>query len=265
MKKIEEKLQILVSTMNQDDKSLIKRMNIHSDAIIINQTDSFSKETWNENGNNFEWYNLEERGGGLSRNNALLRATGNILLFADDDVRYIDNYEKIIQTEFEKRKDAELILFNVESTNKNRPEYIDQKFHKVHFYNYLRYGTFRIAVKKNSIRKHNISFSLLFGGGSKYSSGEDSLFLTECLKKNMKIYASEQQIGYVDHRESTWFKNYDEKYFYDKGALFSAISRRFSMALCLQYCIRHKDVCKELGLKQAYKSMLKGLREYERW
>ena len=95
MKKIEEKLQILVSTMNQDDKSLIKRMNIHSDAIIINQTDSFSKETWNENGNNFEWYNLEERGVGLSRNNALLRATGNILLFADDDVRYIDNYEKI--------------------------------------------------------------------------------------------------------------------------------------------------------------------------
>ena len=71
--------------MNQDDKSLIKRMNIHSDAIIINQTDSFSKETWNENGNNFEWYNLEERGVGLSRNNALLRATGNILLFADDD------------------------------------------------------------------------------------------------------------------------------------------------------------------------------------
>ena len=53
MKKIEEKLQILVSTMNQDDKSLIKRMNIHSDAIIINQTDSFSKETWNENVNNF--------------------------------------------------------------------------------------------------------------------------------------------------------------------------------------------------------------------
>ena len=69
MKKIEEKLQILVSTMNQDDKSLIKRMNIHSDAIIINQTDSFSKETWNENGNNFEWYNLEER---------VLRRRGNL-------------------------------------------------------------------------------------------------------------------------------------------------------------------------------------------
>ena len=77
--------------------------------VIVMESSSIDRfifqKTWNENGNNFEWYNLEERGVGLSRNNALLRATGNILLFADDDVRYIDNYEKIIQTEFEKRKE----------------------------------------------------------------------------------------------------------------------------------------------------------------
>ncbi len=31
--------QLLVATMHQMDRSIVKRMNLHSDAIIINQTD----------------------------------------------------------------------------------------------------------------------------------------------------------------------------------------------------------------------------------
>ena len=38
------KLQVLVSTMNQTDKSLIKRMNLRGDALIINQGSDFSRE-----------------------------------------------------------------------------------------------------------------------------------------------------------------------------------------------------------------------------
>ena len=34
--------QLIVSTMNQQDDSLIERMNISSDAIIINQSNKFS-------------------------------------------------------------------------------------------------------------------------------------------------------------------------------------------------------------------------------
>ena len=56
------KLQVLVSTMNQTDKSLIKRMNLRGDALIINQGSDFSREEWIENGNKIEWYNFAERG-----------------------------------------------------------------------------------------------------------------------------------------------------------------------------------------------------------
>ena len=257
------KLQVLVSTMNQTDKSLIKRMNLRGDALVINQGSDFSREEWIENGNKIEWYNFAERGVGRSRNAAWMRASGDIVLFADDDVQYKDDYIQVIQEEFKRHTDADVILFNVESTNKNRPEYQNVKFHRVHFYNYLRYGTFRIAIKRDSLWKYNIAFSLLFGGGSRYGSGEDSLFLTDCIKKKMKIYASPKKIGYVNHRESTWFSEYNEKYFYDKGALFAAISKKYVKILCLQYCIRHKNICEHLGTYKAYKYMLKGANEFE--
>ena len=37
---------------------------------------------------------LNERGIGLSRNTALMRATADIILFADEDVTYKDGYAK---------------------------------------------------------------------------------------------------------------------------------------------------------------------------
>ena len=55
---------------------------------------------------------------------------------------------------------------------------------------------------------------------------------------------------------------YNEQYFFDKGALFTAISIRFRHFLMLQYLLRHKDVLIKYKLFSAYKIMLKGSKEY---
>ena len=102
----------------------------------------------------------------------------------------------------------------------------------------------------------------MFGANAKYNNGEDSLFIRDVLKNKLKIYSCPVNIGTVYHRESTWFKGYDERYFFNKGALFTAISKRFRHALLLQYLLRHREVCKDMGFGPAYKAMLEGSKDY---
>ena len=68
------KLQILVSSLNQEVKSLAEKMNLQADAILINQCNENRYEEWTQDGHQIRCYHLAERGVGLSRTNALLRA-----------------------------------------------------------------------------------------------------------------------------------------------------------------------------------------------
>lgn len=210
--------------MYQSDLSLIKKMNIHSDAIIINQGNHDELKTFiHESRYNIIWDSCSERGIGRSRNRALMKASSDIVLFADDDVVYYNNYSDIVTKEFNQNPKADVILFNIDSLNPNRPEFINKKNTKVHIFNCLRYGACRIAIKRTSLLKANIFFSLLFGGGAKYQAGEDNLFIVSCLKNKLRCYASSKSLGTVAQSESTWFKGYDDKYFFDRGALFQAM------------------------------------------
>lgn len=190
-------LQVLVSTMHQKDYSIIEKMNINSDAIIINQCDRFEYKKINYKGNSIDFFSFAERGVGLSRNTALMRATADICLFADEDMVYVDNYKEIVINAFKENPKADMILFNVPSKNPERPTCQIVTKGKVRWYNCFRYGAVNIAVKTEKLKKRNIYFSLLFGGGAKYSAGEDSMFIADCLRKGLKIYTHPAIIGYV--------------------------------------------------------------------
>lgn len=257
-------LQVLVSTMQQKDFSLVDRMNIQTSAIIVNQCDTNNVSVTKFNDKLITMYSLAERGIGLSRNTALMRATEDICLLADDDCRYDNGYEKIVLSAFEKMPDADIIFFNINNTNQERPSYEKiKKTHRVRIYKALRYGAPNLALKKSSILRTNIFFSLLFGGGAKYCCGEDTLFIVDALKKGLKLYAVPEYIGTIVHRESTWFKGYDEKYFVDKGVLFTYISPLFAYFLCLQYLIRHREIeiyKNNITFCQAWSWMNKGIK-----
>lgn len=255
------KVEVLVSTMNQKDHCLIKKMNLSTDAIIINQCDVNCFEEFEYNNRKIRFISLAERGIGLSRNNALMRATGDICLFADDDLIYMDNYTDIVMNQFEKNPDVDILLFNVSSLNRNRPTYTIKSKFKIGFHNCMRFGAVNIAAKTEKVKQANIFFSLLFGGGAKYSSGEDTLFVIECLKKGLKIVAVPDVIGSVTQKDSTWFNGHTDKYFFDKGVLYTLISKTWSELLCLQFCIRHsKMFSQEMKWIRAYRTMLRGTR-----
>lgn len=233
------KIQVLVATMYQKNHTLLKKMNIKSNAIIGNQCNCNGVEKFKYNEHDITYLNFNEKGVGLNRNNALMRATGDICLFADDDMIYKDNYVEIVEKAFNENPKADVLIFNL--IEKNPRRYIIKKKCKINYFNYMRYGTARIAVKLKSIKENGIYFNQCFGGGTEHCHGEDNLFLTECLNKKLNIYAIPEYIATLtEERESTWEQVTIDKYLEDQGYLYKKISPRFYKVLCLQNAIKRR-------------------------
>ena len=114
------------------------------------------------------------------------------------------------------------------------------------------------------MHRKNLSFSLLFGGGARYSNGEDSLFIRDCIKKGMKVYKTPVTIGREQERESTWFSGYHKKFFFDRGVLYVHLYGRLAKPMALQFLLRHRAVmCQEIPMKKAFGIMCDGIREAE--
>ena len=258
------KLQVLVAAMHQKDASLIKEMGIATDAIIGNQTDQNSIEYLTVNDKTIQYLNFKERGVGLNRNNALMRADADIVLFADADERLEYGYEKIILDAYKNLPKADAIIFNVGTDGDNMGRRIESRIKKLRFWNVFNYGAPRITVKNYIVKRENIYFSRLFGGGAIYSAGEDTLFLYDMYKAGLNIYILPKTIGKVSQAESSWFEGYNEKYFYDKGAIFAAINRRWGFFLCVALLIRNRKLWfgKRINLKEGIRLAYEGFRGY---
>lgn len=240
------RLQLLVATMNLIDIiGLCDKMHIASDALIINQSDCVKYECLFYHGYKIECYTFAERGLSRSRNNALLRCTGEILCIADDDMVYTDTYREDIINEFQKHPEADALVFNVTALNDERSGKPIEKYARVGKRESREYGSVHIAIRKRALIGKNVYFNTLFGSGATYSCGEDTLFLKELIEKDLKLYKTPIRIASVDMSDSTWFKGYNEKYFKDKGALIEAAYPRCSYLLAILQSVRNSK--KSLG------------------
>lgn len=247
------KLEVLLSVMNLNKKNL-DQMNITSKCTVINQCDKKDYEKYK----NFDIYSYKEIGLSNSRNRGLEKVSEDIILISDDDIIYDKNYEENIINEFKNNPKADLIVFNVESPLRSAKKIKKRK--KLHIYNSLRFASCNIAFKKESIK--DIRFNTLFGPNAKFSNGSDTMFLLEVFKNKLNVYCCPINIGTVYHEKSTWFSGYDEKYFYNKGALFTAVNPKIRHFLMMQYLLRHKEVLTNYKLIKAYKIMLNGSKDY---
>lgn len=252
------KLEVLLSVLKLNIKDLDK-MNITSKCTVINQCGKNSFKKYK----NFNIYSYDELGTANSRNRGLEKISEDIVILCDDDVVYEKDYEKNIINEFKNNPDADVIIFNL--YNPYRKKRIIKKRRRLHLYNSLNYAAYNVAFRRKSILDKNIRMNTLFGPGAIFKSGgDDTLFIVDCLKNKLKMYSSPINIGQIVSDESTWFKGYNEKFFFDKGALFTAISPKNRRFLMRQFLIRHKSVLTNYKLNEAYKIMKKGSDEYLR-
>jgi glycosyltransferase involved in cell wall biosynthesis len=252
-------VQVLASVMNSSLRNIVEKMRLDSDAVIINQCDHMAMEEIEYMGHRVRFYSFPDKGVGRSRNEAILRADSDICLFSDEDIVYEDGYEAAIEAEFAANPKADMILFNI-SVKEERRTYNITDRKRVHWYNCGRYGAVSFAVKRESLLKSGVTFSLLFGGGARYSNGEDSLFLKEFMSKGYRVYTAPVTIGKETGGDSTWFSGYNEKFFKDRGVLYRYLYGSLATAMALRFLLAHKDkICRNVSVAQALKWMREGI------
>ncbi len=257
-----QNIQFLVSAVKEDVATLAERMNLQADAIIVNQCETNAYQEYEYHQNTIRCYSFAERGVGLSRNNCLMRADHEISVFADEDIIYHPGAAQAIAEEFDRHPEADMILFNMK-VPADRATYHIGAFGRVRWYNCGRYPTYSFAARTEKLRQANVAFSLLFGGGARYSNGEDSLFLSDCLRKGLKVYKTPVEIGRENGRPSTWFHGYNEKFFYDRGVLYRFLYRKLAVPMAVRFVLKLRKTAfgtaDGLTMKQAFSLMCRGI------
>lgn len=250
--------------VDKDPRELAREMHIETDAVIVNQCGRYDVETFDHKGRKIRVFYMAERGVGLSRNTALMRADGDICLFSDQDIVYETGYEQKILQAFKKCPDADMIVFNVE-VSEERKTYYNTGVKRVRWYNCGRYGAVSFAVRREKLFASGVTFSLLFGGGAKYSAGEDSLFLKQFMQKGYRVYTSEAVIGRETVGDSTWFSGYHNKFFFDRGVLYHFLYGPLAKLWAFRFLAVHRaKLCTQIPLREAYRIMKDGIQSQRR-
>ncbi|MBF7097336.1 glycosyltransferase family A protein [Alkalibacter mobilis] len=211
------RVEVLCVTMHQKGLEKYNNMNIKTDAVFANQAERYDYMEQIIDGNSVKMVTTPYRGVGNNRNMGILHSSGDILMFADDDMVYADGYSEGVIKAFKEHPDCDMMVFSYITDSKRKVAAIE-KVKRVRLWNFMRYGTVSFVIKRESLLKYNLIFTQLFGGGSRYCAGEDNLFLRDALKRGLKVYSHPFVIAYVNKDDSTWFKGYDERYFFDNGA-----------------------------------------------
>lgn len=254
------RLEVLAAAVEKEAGQLAQDMNLWTDAVIVNQCGQEASAAFSYRDKDIRVFSMKERGVGLSRNTALFHAQGDIVLFSDEDIRFYDGYEEQVLAAFRDNPAADVITFNFK-VDARRATYYNKEVRRIRWHNYGRYPTYSVAARLDALKNKGITFSLLFGGGAKYSNGEDSLFLHDCLKKGLRLYTSTEEIGEEIYRESTWFKGYNEKFFKDRGVLYTFLYGWLARLMALRFLWAHRSVmCVEKKFWEAYGLMKQGIR-----
>lgn len=184
-----EHLEILLSTMHKTSLSFLSNMFSSKDysevnILIVNQTDESHLLT--SNIDNVKVVNSYEKGLPQSRNTAIKSASEAICLIADDDVKYVENFNDIILSAFKKHEDADIITFQMnDDEGQLFRDYQDIiKHNKDTIYTA---NSVVIAFKLKSV-VNNITFNTNFGLGAKFQVGNEYVFLRNALHAGLNVY-----------------------------------------------------------------------------
>ena len=259
------KFEVLLATMNHTKDLFLDKIGISSDIIVCNQNDDKTGyRQYTKNGYNVRWYDFQERGVGLNRNNALLRSDADICLLADDDVLYEKDYERIVLDAFEKNPKADVILFNIYSADGTKRSNAEKNI-RVRLHNCGRYGGVRIAFRRMSVIKNTITFNQLFGGGCMFSAGEDVIFVKTCIEKGLHVIAVPECIlRLTDSRPSTWFTGHNQKFYEDYGSSYYCHFGELGTPIAfLQLIRRRKKFLNDYSFWKAWKHAKTGIRKFK--
>ncbi|GHA27616.1 glycosyltransferase [Oceanisphaera arctica] len=248
--------QILMATMFKESISDIDwaYKNTASSVLLINQGDRECVEEIN----NVKMISCVERGSSNSRNMALSNSVGDICLISDDDVGYVDNVEDIVVNAFIEHPDADIITFQIVTTegkpfNSGYPQ--KKKWHN--WRSILRCASIEIAFRRRRIVDVGLSLDTNFGLGSKYRVHDEIIFLHDAMKKGLKILYL--PIPVVIHPPESSGTDFNDHLITSKGAAFVRIFGFKGMVLNVFFaCKKYREYSCRYSFPSFLKTMFKG-------
>ncbi len=210
----------------------------------------------------------EERGLSNSRNMLLAHAEGDIAILGDDDLYYLDGYEKIIEDAYLRYPDADIIAFSFtqEMGRDTRRQFSKSK--KLNIFGIGKIASVEITFKLKSIKEKGIRFDPLLGLGAEFGSGEENAFLSDALKAGLVIRYVPTTICYLkpDPEERVkWKDGFNQDYFIKKGACFYRIYGALFFPFMLAFILlKKRNIFKNIPAGKAMKWMREGKRAYKK-
>ena len=254
-------VEVLISTMHQNDHQLLERMNIQTQAVVVNQCDRESVERFSYRGKSVVWVNTTQRGLSRSRNMAMTYAVGDVCLLADDDIVYRDGYDKCLIDAYLKQPKADIIAFNAYADEESKAKtYASiQRCRKSPGHRY--YGSVRLSFRRTRILKSGVTFNTFLGAGARYGSGEESLFLRQCRKCGLNMYEQPVFLLSVNCGDSSWFNGYNEDFYRNKGVFLAFAYGKNAWFFGL-YFLLHSIRNTKLGVLKTWKCLMAGFQEH---
>lgn len=256
-------IEILIATMHRNNLEFLKNMFPsgygHLQLLIVNQT---SKDAvLQSDSKSIKIINNFEKGLSKSRNLALEHATASICLFADDDIVFIEDFEKSIIKAF-KENNVPVITFQIQTTTDelfwNYPA--KNGFHKK-LNNIL---SPEIAIKRTDIITNTISFNEHFGLGAIFEDSENYIFLKEVAKKLQMPYFYKKTIA-IHPPETSSDQIASDKHLFARAALNYKFHKNLVylwLIKMLFFLLRTRRISyKEIGKK--WQIALAGIQKYK--
>ena len=189
------KVDFLIATMNRTDISFIFQMFIQYkitdiNAIIINQCTVIDPPSLIDTPHEgIRVISVNDKGLAKSRNLALANSIGDICVIADDDFIYSGDALNTIIQEYKNNPKADIITFQTNSLQSGqlRKNYPTSRF-KHNRKSLSRVSSSDITFLRRSIKRAGITFDEKFGLGAKYLTGEDNIFLSDCIQNGLDAY-----------------------------------------------------------------------------
>lgn len=256
------RIETLVVTMDQRNRDLVGQMNLQTDALVGNQCGTAFDDCFTYHGLAMTYLNRAEKGAARNRNTVLERANADLCVLADDDLRFVDGYPTLVLEAFDACPQADVLVFNLIEQHPVRK--VNARYKRVHWYNYGSYGAPRLVLRREAVLNAGIRFNEDFGGGARYSSGEDTIFLHDCLKKGLRVYAAPLALAELDQNSpSTHFTGFNRSFFFNKGAAYACLHPAAYPLFSFVYVMRHrKEHRRYIPARKALAYMTEGAHDY---
>lgn len=131
----------------------------------------------------FESVKSSELGVAKSRNTVIRSAKTKYLLFADDEIVFLDRGVKSAVAYLEEHPECDLVLAQaIDTTGALRKRYSKKKV-KLTKFNSAKAATYEMIVRVESIKAKDVYFDEKFGAGVSNYIGDEYIFITDLLNK----------------------------------------------------------------------------------